>query len=193
MRSFVTGLAASLILAPALAKDLTVERLFEAPDLAGPALRLARFSPDGRYLSYLRGRDDAPTVYDLWAYDIAAAYQIPLLALIDQNQLEPPYALSAGRELRLPPPRFHTVARGERFEDVARRYNVDTRSLALLNRMQAPYSVRQGDRIVLPAIARRDEQSAPPPMPAAAPSNQHASGGSSGCETATLAAPAPRR
>jgi murein DD-endopeptidase MepM/ murein hydrolase activator NlpD len=87
-------------------------------------------------------------------YDIASRYQVPLRALIDQNNLEPPYALSPGRELRLPPPRFHTVARGESFEDVARRYNVDLRSLALLNRMQAPYRVRQGDRIVLPAMAR---------------------------------------
>jgi len=87
-------------------------------------------------------------------YDIATRYQVPLRALIDQNHLEPPYALAPGRELQLPPPRFHSVSRNESFEDVARRYNVDTRSLALLNRMQPPYRVRQGDRIVLPAMAR---------------------------------------
>jgi len=101
-------------------------------------------------------------------YDIATRYQVPLRALIDQNNLEPPYALSAGRELRLPPPRFHTVARGENFSEIARRYNVDTRSLALLNRMQAPYQVRQGDRIVLPAMARAIEV-APPPAPTPSP------------------------
>lgn len=95
-------------------------------------------------------------------YDIATTYQVPLRALIDQNNLEPPYALSAGRELRLPPPRFHTVARGESFDEVARRYNIDPRSLALLNRMQPPYTVRQGERIVLPATARADI--APPPQ-----------------------------
>jgi dipeptidyl-peptidase-4 len=98
MRSFVTGLAASLVLAPALAKDLTVERLFEAPDLAGPSLRLARFSPDGRYVSYLRGRDDAPTVYDLWAYDIAAGRH---RVLVDSRVLVPQEgALSAEEEAR---------------------------------------------------------------------------------------------
>ena len=59
--------------------------------------------------------------------------------------------------LQLPPPRFHVVARGERFEDIARRYNVDPRSLALLNRMQPPYDVRAGQRIVLPAMARAYE------------------------------------
>jgi murein DD-endopeptidase MepM/ murein hydrolase activator NlpD len=98
-------------------------------------------------------------------YDIASRYQVPLRALIDQNNLEPPYALAPGRELRLPPPRFHTVARGENFEDVARRYNVDLRSLALLNRMQPPYRVRQGDRIVLPAMARSHAAPASSPTP----------------------------
>ncbi|MEQ1707055.1 MAG: M23 family metallopeptidase [Terricaulis sp.] len=97
-------------------------------------------------------------------YDIAARYQVPLRALIEQNQLAPPFALTPGSELRLPPPRFHTIARGESFEDVARRHNVDTRSLALLNRMQAPYRVRAGDRIVLPAMAR--EYGPPAPSPA---------------------------
>jgi murein DD-endopeptidase MepM/ murein hydrolase activator NlpD len=96
-------------------------------------------------------------------YDIATRYQVPILALIEQNGLEPPYALTPGRDLQLPPPRFHTVARGESFEDVARRYSVDPRSLALLNRMQPPYNVRAGDRIVLPAMASAIAPAAPPP------------------------------
>ncbi len=93
-------------------------------------------------------------------YDVAARYQIPLLALIEQNQLEPPYALAPGRVLQLPPPRFHTVARGESFEEVARRYNVDRRSLALLNRVQPPHRVSAGDRVLLPALAREIGSSA---------------------------------
>ncbi|HRP11076.1 MAG TPA: M23 family metallopeptidase [Terricaulis sp.] len=99
-------------------------------------------------------------------YDIASAYQVPLRALIDQNELEPPYAVAEGRTLRLPPPRFHTVARGETFEDIARRYNIDPRSLGLLNRMAAPYSVRAGERVLLPAMARAaapQQETAPPP------------------------------
>lgn len=103
-------------------------------------------------------------------YDIATTYQIPLRALIDQNGLDPPYALAPGRELELPPPRLHEVRRGETFEDVARAYNVDLRSLALLNRMQPPYRVAAGDRIVLPAMARAMVQSpAPAATPAATP------------------------
>lgn len=96
-------------------------------------------------------------------FDIAETYQVPLRALIDQNRLEPPYAVALGRDLQLPPPRLHEVARGESFEDVARSYNVDLRSLALLNRMQPPYRVRPGDRIVLPALARARAAESPAP------------------------------
>ncbi|MBL8548076.1 MAG: peptidoglycan DD-metalloendopeptidase family protein [Hyphomonadaceae bacterium] len=105
-------------------------------------------------------------------YDIATRYQIPLRALIDQNQLEPPYALENGRVLELPPPRFHLVARGETLEEIARRYNVDLRSLALLNRIDADANVRSGERIYLPAMARELAQApaaAPPVQQAAAP------------------------
>lgn len=104
-------------------------------------------------------------------YAIASAHQTPLRALIDQNRLEPPYALTEGQELRLPPARLHRVAANERFEDVARRYNVDLRSLALLNRMTEPYAVRAGDQVVLPAIARDSAPESaptdarPPPIP----------------------------
>ncbi len=87
-------------------------------------------------------------------YDIATRYQIPLRALIEQNQLEPPFDLAPGRAIELPPPRLHRVAEGESFEDVARAYSMDVRSLALLNRMTPPYAVRAGDDIVLPALAR---------------------------------------
>jgi murein DD-endopeptidase MepM/ murein hydrolase activator NlpD len=96
-------------------------------------------------------------------YDIATRYQIPLRALIDQNNLEPPYTLADGRVLQLPPARYHLVRRGEELEGIARRYNVDLRSLALLNRMNPTDRVRSGERIYLPALAR---EIAPPQPPA---------------------------
>ncbi|WP_156767551.1 peptidoglycan DD-metalloendopeptidase family protein [Candidatus Viadribacter manganicus] len=95
-------------------------------------------------------------------YDIATRYQVPLRALIDQNRLEPPYGLAAGRVLELPPPRYHVVRRGEDLGDIARRYNVDLRSLALLNRLQPTADVGAGERIYLPAMAREMAQEATP-------------------------------
>ncbi len=98
MRSFVIGLTASLAIGQAQAGDLTVERLFEAPDLQGPSLRQTRFSPDGRLVSYLRGRDDAPAVFDLWAYDVATRSH---RLLVDSRALSPAEeTLSAEEEAR---------------------------------------------------------------------------------------------
>lgn len=102
-------------------------------------------------------------------YDIASAYQVPLRALIDQNRLEPPYALAPGRVLQLPPPRIHVVAQGETLRDIALAYSVDPRSLALLNRLAPPYDVQPGDRIVLPALARVEQTPAPSASAAAPP------------------------
>lgn len=99
-------------------------------------------------------------------YDIASTYQVPLRALIDQNHLEAPYALSPGRVLELPSPRIHRVARGESLRDIALTYDIDPRSLALLNRLPSNYEARQGDRIVLPAMARARD---PAPMAMSTP------------------------
>ena len=98
MRSLVVVLTAALCLADAEARDLPVERLYDAPDLQGPSLRLTRFSPDGELVSYLRARADAPTVSDLWAYDIARGEH---RLLVDSRALVPSEGkLSAEEEAR---------------------------------------------------------------------------------------------
>src|SRR5690606_1669084 len=48
--------------------------------------------------------------------------------------------------------------------DIARRFNVDLRSLALLNRMNTDDRVRVGERIYLPAMAREVAPDPPPPQ-----------------------------
>jgi hypothetical protein len=54
-RAIIT--AALLLLAGlAPAAELTVQRLFAAPDLAGDSLRSPRISPDGRMVAYLKVR-----------------------------------------------------------------------------------------------------------------------------------------
>jgi dipeptidyl-peptidase-4 len=98
MRSFVIGITACLAMASAAARDLTVERMFDAPDLQGLSLRQTRFSPDGKLVTYLRARDDAPGVFDLWAYDIAGRGH---RLLVDSRALAPSEEkLSAEEEAR---------------------------------------------------------------------------------------------
>lgn len=51
------------------ARQLTFERVYASPSLDGPAPRLPKLSPDGRYLAVLRNRPEDRDRYDLWAYD----------------------------------------------------------------------------------------------------------------------------
>ena len=98
MRSLVVVLTAALCIADAEARDLPVERMYDAPALHGPTLRQPRFSPDGRLVTYLRAREDAATVSDLWAYDIARGDH---RLLVDSRALVPVEArLSAEEEAR---------------------------------------------------------------------------------------------
>lgn len=76
MRLFLAA-AAILASASALAEDhavsegpdLTFERVFASPSLDGPTPRKAKLSPDGRYLTLLRNREDDRERYDLWGFD----------------------------------------------------------------------------------------------------------------------------
>ncbi|QQN73710.1 DPP IV N-terminal domain-containing protein [Croceicoccus sp. YJ47] len=71
-------------------RPLTLERVFASPALDGPGPRVPRLSPDGRYLTVLRNREDDRERYDLWAFDREAnAWSM----LVDSEKL------GSGREL----------------------------------------------------------------------------------------------
>ena len=80
--------------APLAAANLSIERIFAAPDLSGASLRAPRFSPDGRLVTYLQGRADDKDRLDLWAWDVAGGRAT---RLVDSTRLtaEPPAAGAA--------------------------------------------------------------------------------------------------
>jgi dipeptidyl-peptidase-4 len=66
---YSTALFALMLSFNVFADELTVQRIFSAPDLTGPRLREPKFSPDGRYLTFLRGKPTNQDRLDLWAFD----------------------------------------------------------------------------------------------------------------------------
>ena len=48
---------------------LTPEVLFAQPGLRPTLPSQFKFSPDGRFVTYLKGTEDAPTTLDLWHFD----------------------------------------------------------------------------------------------------------------------------
>jgi dipeptidyl-peptidase-4 len=52
------------------AAELTIDRLFDAPALAGPTIVGLKISPDGSRVTYLQGKPEDKDRLDLWEYDI---------------------------------------------------------------------------------------------------------------------------
>ncbi len=72
--SFRTILLLNLILPlTSLAQnpELTIERIFDSPDLSGPSLRQAELSPAGDRVTFIQARKDDLDLMDLWEYHIA--------------------------------------------------------------------------------------------------------------------------
>ena len=52
------------------AAELTIDRLFDAPALAGPSIVGLQISPDGSRVTYLQGKPEDKDRLDLWEYDL---------------------------------------------------------------------------------------------------------------------------
>ncbi|HET8817060.1 MAG TPA: S9 family peptidase [Pseudidiomarina sp.] len=80
------------------ADQLSIERIFSAPDLTTVAPQRIQFSPDGQHVTYLKGSLESPEIYDLWIYDVRAdQHQL----LLDAEALAPdPTAMSATERAR---------------------------------------------------------------------------------------------
>ncbi len=52
------------------AAELTIDRLFDAPALAGPTIVGLKISPDGARVTYLQGKPEDKDRLDLWEYNI---------------------------------------------------------------------------------------------------------------------------
>ncbi len=71
---------------PQQAKYLTIDRLYGAPSLNGLSPTGVKYSPDGQRVTFLKGREDDPSRYDLWQFDVATG---KLGLLVDSKLLEP--------------------------------------------------------------------------------------------------------
>jgi dipeptidyl-peptidase-4 len=74
-----------------------VERIFAAPDLSGPRLRQPKFSPDGRYVTYLQGKAENKDQLDLWGFDTRSN---KARLLVDSKAFNVSEKLSAEEEAR---------------------------------------------------------------------------------------------
>ncbi len=80
-------------------------------------------------------------------YSVSRKYQVPLRDLIKQNNLTPPYKLSAGDKLTIPAPTYHEVENGETIYSIARLYKMNIDSLVAMNDLKTPYKLEVGQKV----------------------------------------------
>ncbi|GAA5524921.1 dipeptidyl aminopeptidase 4 [Microbulbifer aestuariivivens] len=71
MNKKILCLLGGLITMQSSAEQLTIERMFSDPALDGATPRALAYSPDGRRVTFLKGREEDYDRYDLWEYNIA--------------------------------------------------------------------------------------------------------------------------
>jgi murein DD-endopeptidase MepM/ murein hydrolase activator NlpD len=104
-------------------------------------------------------------------YGISRQNNVPIRAIINANNLQPPYNLPVGRPLVLPRQPYHRVAPGETVATIARTYGVSTQDLVRTNGIEQPYLIYVGQPLLLPVTT-----TAPGTAVAAAPPSGAATG-----------------
>ena len=81
-----TILAAALLAAsmPAVAEEFTIDRLVAGPSINGSSMRGLQMSPDGKRITFLRGKENNRNQLDLWEFDTKSG---KAKLLIDSNVL----------------------------------------------------------------------------------------------------------
>src|SRR5450432_3930211 len=69
-RYLAPALVACAVATAGNAAELTIDRLFDAPALAGPTIVGLKISPDGTRVTYLQGKAEDKDRLDLWEYNI---------------------------------------------------------------------------------------------------------------------------
>ncbi len=92
----VPALVACAVATGASAAELTIDRLFDAPPLAGPTIVGLKISPDGSRVTYLKGKADDKDRLDLWEYNIRDAQA---RVLVDSRALAPKQEKLSDEEL----------------------------------------------------------------------------------------------
>ena len=92
-------------------------------------------------------------------YGIARQFGVSVRALIDANNLQPPYQLTVGQVLSLTTTREYVVVKGDSLLGISRKTGVPYSTLARMNNITDPNLVKVGQRLKLPVTST----TAPPP------------------------------
>ena len=106
-------------------------------------------------------------------FNLARRYNVSVRAIIEANNLQPPYVLQGGQRIALPRAIEHEVKRGDTLYGISRQYGTDSFGIARLNGLEPPYLLQPGQRLQIPvASANAASEQASQPRAAAASDNR---------------------
>ena len=91
-------------------------------------------------------------------YSISKRHDVPMRAIIEENDLKPPYTLSIDQYLTLPRTKTYRVRSGDTLYSIATRHGMTVSSLSKINNISPPYTIHRGQ--VLKISSWADEQTA---------------------------------
>jgi len=83
-------------------------------------------------------------------FGLARRHKVPPRAIIEANNLKPPYRLLVGQRLTIPSGTEHEVRAGETIHTIAARYGGDPYELARINGVRPPYTLKIGEKLMIP-------------------------------------------
>jgi len=82
-------------------------------------------------------------------YSIAKRKNVPLRALIQENNLSAPYVLKIGQTLKIPEQKTYTVRKGDTLYSIARKFDSNVTDVARQNNIKPPYTLKPGQKLVV--------------------------------------------
>ena len=91
-------------------------------------------------------------------YSISRKHDVPIRALIEENNLKPPYTLSIGQYLYFPRTKTYRVRKSDTLYSIATRHGMTVSSLAKLNNIPPPYIIHQGQLLKISSWVEEDKK-----------------------------------
>jgi murein DD-endopeptidase MepM/ murein hydrolase activator NlpD len=135
---------------PVIARSATTKQSMVCRGPVGLAMTIFLLCSSAGILQAVSGKQ-VTAGPDSTVYGIAHEHGIRTQALIQANNLKPPYVLKPGQVLTIPGPNEHVVGRGETVHSIAQNYGVKPEVLAQENGLQTPYYVKDGDALLIPS------------------------------------------
>ena len=91
-------------------------------------------------------------------YSISKRHDVPMRAIIEENNLKPPYTLSIGQYLYFPRTKSYRVRSGDTLYSVATRHGMTVSSLAKINNIKAPYTIHRGQVLKISSWVEEEQK-----------------------------------